>query len=80
MGELSRPETFAERLGCTELAAKVRAAGGCTYCLHRVEGWNHVACDQPHRSFPRCLTVPGLNFEPDHVKLQGVAHAAKQLA
>lgn len=72
MGELSRPEMFAERVGCAELAAKVRAAGGCAYCVHRVEGWNRVACDQPHRTFPRCLLVPGLSFEPDHVKLQGV--------
>jgi hypothetical protein len=36
-----------------------------------VEGWGRVACDQPHRTFPRCLTVPGISFEPDYVKLQG---------
>lgn len=77
MGELSRPEMFAERVGCTELAAKVRAAGGCAYCANRVEVWNRFACDQPHRTFPRCLTVPGLSFEPDYVKLQGVVHGAE---
>lgn len=74
MGELSRPEMFAERVGCAELAAKVKEGGVCQFCAHRVEGWGRVVCDQPHRTFPRCLMVPGISFEPDYVKL-GECHA-----
>lgn len=77
MVELSRPEMFAERLGGAEIAARVRAANGCFFCLNRVEGWGKSACDQPHRSFPRCLTVPGISFEPDHVKLKEERHASE---
>lgn len=71
MLDLTAPETFAERIGCAVLAARVKAANGCTYCVHRAEGWNRVACDQPHRTFPRCLATPGIQFEPDFTKLTG---------
>ena len=72
MSELSAPERSAERGICTRIRAKVYALGGCRACLNRVEGWGNVACDQPHRTFPRCLTTPGLSFEPDYEKLKGV--------
>lgn len=73
--DYTSPEISTERGLARRQVAKVTAAGGCAYCLHRVEGWNRVACDQPHRTFPRCISTPGLGFEPDHQKLQGEYHA-----
>lgn len=73
--EYTTPELSAERDLARRQRAKVTAAGGCKFCLNRVEGWNRIACDQPHRTFPRCISTPGLGFEPDHQKLQGECHA-----
>lgn len=67
----SRPERATEFGLARRKVAKVTAAGGCVYCTHAVHGWGRSACDTPSRSFPLCLKTPGLQFDPDHDKLQG---------
>lgn len=71
------PERSCERAVARRMLAKI-SGNPCGYCMHRVEGWGRVACDQPHRTFPRCLSTPGISFEPDYVKLQGVGHAPNE--
>ena len=65
------PERSTERGIAARLRAKVYAVGGCGACLNACHGWGESACDTPGRSFPRCLSTPGVQFEPDYQKLQG---------
>jgi hypothetical protein len=75
MGDvLTRPERAAERALARRLRLKVVAAGGCEYCRHAVHGWGISACSAADRTFPRCMKTPGVEFEPDHEKLQGDSH------
>jgi hypothetical protein len=68
---LTSPERATERELAKRLRIKVTQAGGCKYCIHRVEGWGLYACSAEGRSFPLCLKTPGTSFEPDHDKLRG---------
>lgn len=77
MGEvLTRPERAAERELARRARVKVVAAGGCPYCLHRLTNWG--GCRQG-RTFPACMKSPGVEFEPDHEKLQGESHGIAQV-
>jgi hypothetical protein len=73
--EYTSPELCVERDMARRQRAKVTAAGGCPYCIHRVDFLGKSTCDLPHRTFPRCISTPGLGFEPDRQKLQGKCHA-----
>lgn len=70
----SRPERAAERELARRQRIKVTAAGGCLYCKHAVHGWGISACSTTGRTFPLCMKTPGVEFEPDHEKLQGDSH------
>lgn len=66
---LTRPERATDRAIAKRLRAKVTAAGGCRYCLHRLTNWG--GC-QASRTFPMCVKErDGAQFEPDRQKLQG---------
>lgn len=71
----SAPERSAERALARRQLAKVYRKGGCHYCKHRVEGWGKSACNTIGRTFPRCMSTPGKQFEPDHERLKGETHA-----
>jgi hypothetical protein len=71
---LTRPEQAAERELAKRLRKKVTAAGGCAYCIHAVHGWGISACRTAGRTFPLCMKTRGVEFEPDHEKLQGDSH------
>lgn len=72
---LTRPELAAERALARLKRLKVTAAGGCPYCTHRLTNWG--GCEKG-RAFPRCLSTPGTQFEPDHEKLKGESHAQSE--
>jgi hypothetical protein len=73
VGELlTKPEQSAERELAKRQRIKVTQAGGCVYCVHRVEGWGRAACNTPGRTFPLCLKTPGTQFEPDYDRLKGI--------
>lgn len=68
---LTRPERAAERELARRQRVKVVAAGGCPYCRNAVHGWGVSACSTTGRTFPLCMKTRGVEFEPDHEKLQG---------
>ena len=70
----SAPERATERQLAKRLRAKVYREGGCKFCRHSVHGWGKSACDTTGRTFPRCMSTPGKQFELDHDKLKGTAN------
>lgn len=71
LGDLTRPETCAERAKLRRLRAKVVQAGGCPFCVHRgAEGWGRAVCSREGRAFPLCLhDKASPAFEPDEDRL-----------
>lgn len=65
----SAPERATERQMAKRLRAKVLRAGGCAYCLNRIEGWGLTACGID-TTFPRCMQQD--KFQLDHDKLKGI--------
>lgn len=58
IGDLTRPENSAELRGGRRTAEKIKAAGGCPYCIHRdrsVMAWGRSVCFKAGRVFPQCV-------------------------
>jgi hypothetical protein len=70
-GLLTRPELSTERALARRQLAVVYRLGGCGACKHAIHGWGRAACDTPGRTFPRCLSTSGIQFELDDTKLKG---------
>ena len=65
--------------------AKVRReiaieAGGCKFCIHRVEGFGLYACKSETRTFPACLQQTITTFSADHEKLDEAFNAHRKSA
>lgn len=72
MTDYTRPERATEIKLARRQLAKIHR-DPCAYCTHREEAFGKAACPTFGRIWPRCMTTPGLAFEPDHEKLQGDA-------
>lgn len=72
LGDLTRPENFAERGERRRIVAKITQAGGCPYCIHRgAEGWGRAVCSTPGRAFPLCLhdkAKPAFEMDEEQVR------------
>lgn len=66
----SAPERSAERALARRQLAKVYRMGGCGACRNAVHGWGKSACDTVGRTFPRCMSTPGKQFELDNERLE----------
>lgn len=66
----TRPERAAE-FGIARRKLAEIYAGPCAHCLHRETAFDKASCPTFGRTFPRCLSTPGLQFEPDHSTLRG---------
>lgn len=65
---LTRPERATEvNLARRHLAKVYRDP--CGHCLHSDKAFGISICPRAGRTFPRCLSTPGLQFDPDHQKL-----------
>ena len=64
----SAPERSAERALARRQLAKVYRMGGCGACQHRLTNWGGCQYD---RTFPRCMSTPGKQFELDNERLKG---------
>jgi hypothetical protein len=71
----SPPELATEREQAKRIRALIYRAGGCGVCKNAVHGWGKSACDTVGRTFPRCMSTPGKQFELDHKKLEEIRHA-----
>lgn len=69
---LTPPERATERDHAKRVRARIYQLGGCGACKHAIHGWGKSACDTLGRTFPRCMSTPGTQFEIDHTKLRGV--------
>lgn len=69
MGDpLTRPERSAEfAIARRHLAEVYRDP--CAHCMHREEILDRSICPTFGRTFPRCISTPGLQFDPDHSTL-----------
>lgn len=72
---LTTPERATERQRAKRIRALIYRVGGCAVCIHAAHGWGVSACEAPGRTFPRCLSTPGKQFEPDHERMKGAGHA-----
>lgn len=68
----SPPERATERQQAKRIRALIYRVGGCAVCIHAVHGWGKSACDTTGRTFPRCMSTPGKQFELDETKLKGI--------
>lgn len=78
---MTRPERCAEfGLARRQLAKILREGSMCSVCTHR-EPNNPLrldVCQSFGRSYPLCTRTPGLQFDPDHQRLQGANDAPSQ--
>ena len=66
----TRPERSAEfAIARRHLADVYRDP--CAHCLHRQVAFDKATCPTFGRTFPRCTSTPGLQFEIDHSTLRG---------
>lgn len=65
----SRPERAAEFAIARRYLAEVYR-DPCAHCLRREMAFGKAMCPTYGRTFPRCLSTPGLQFEPDHTTLR----------
>jgi len=66
----TRPERSAEfAIARRHLAEVYRDP--CAHCTHREVVLGKAICPTFGRTFPRCTSAPGLQFEPDHSTLRG---------
>lgn len=66
----TRPERAAEfAIARRHLAEVYRDP--CAHCLKRDVAFGEARCPTFGRTFPRCLSTPGLQFELDHSTLRG---------
>lgn len=66
----SRPERSAEfAIARRHLAEVYRDP--CAHCTHREVVLGKAICPTFGRTFPRCLSTPGLQFDLDHSTLRG---------
>ena len=72
---LTTPERATERQQAKRIRAQIYRVGGCAVCTQAIHGWGKSACDTPGRTFPRCMSTPGKQFQLDHAKLEGIRHA-----
>ncbi len=70
MTSYTTTELAAERSICKRLRAKVYA-DPCGHCLHREMVFDKAICPTYGRSFPKCTSTPGLQFDIDHETLKG---------
>lgn len=68
MSEHTRPERFAELANARRVRAEVYA-DPCAHCIHRETAFDKATCPTFGRTFPRCLSTPGLQFDLDHATL-----------
>jgi len=68
--EYSRPERATEIGLARRQLAKV-AADPCHFCLHRENAFGKSICPTLGRIWPRCMSTPGLQFDPDYERLKG---------
>lgn len=66
----TRPERSTEFGLARRHVAKVMR-DPCAYCRHREQAFGKSFCPTLGRIWPRCMNTPGLQFDPDHEKLQG---------
>lgn len=67
----SRPERATEfAIARRHLAAVYRDP--CGHCMHRETAFGKSVCPTFGRTFPRCCSTPGLQFEPDHETLRKI--------
>jgi len=65
----TRPERAAEfAIARRHLAEVYRDP--CAHCQHREMAFDKAICPTFGRTFPRCTSAPGLQFEPDHDTLR----------
>jgi hypothetical protein len=73
IGDLTRPENYAELDQRRSLLQKINAQGGCAFCTHRdqaVMAWGRSICTTPKRSWPTCTQdkrAPAFNLDPHQV-------------
>jgi hypothetical protein len=70
--QYSRPERAAELAIARRHRAEIYR-DPCAHCLKRANGtvFGLGFCKDASRTFPRCLSTPGLQFELDHSTLRG---------
>lgn len=68
---LTAPERAVERDIAKRVRSHIYRLGGCGACKHAVHGWGKSACNTIGRTFPRCMSTPGKQFDLDHDKLMG---------
>lgn len=65
----TRPERAAEfAIARRHLAEVYRDP--CAHCIHRDTAFGKSVCPTFGRTFPRCTSTPGFQFEPDHSTLR----------
>jgi hypothetical protein len=75
---LSPPERATERQIAKRTRALIYRVGGCAVCKNAVHGWGKSACDTTGRTFPRCMSTPGKQFELDNERLKGVSQCTSE--
>ena len=61
----TRPERAAEFAIARRHLANI-LKDPCAACIHRQVAFDKSICPTYGRTFPRCTSTPGLQFEPDH--------------
>ncbi|MFC4526391.1 hypothetical protein ISN76_13035 [Dyella halodurans] len=74
---LTAPERATERDQAKRVRAQIYRLGGCGACKHAVHGWGKSACNTIGRTFPRCMSTPGIGFELDPDQLKGNTNACR---
>jgi len=56
-----------ERAAARDEAKRIRESMSniCDYCIHRQTYWGYNHCPHEGRTYPACVTTPGISFEFD---------------
>lgn len=74
LGDLSRPENYAELAQRRRIRQILDERGGCWACTRRdqaVMAWGRSVCQTPKRTWPACTTdsrQPAFTLDPDQLK------------